>query len=80
MTHKKEWHTCDRCGAEIEIKPKREIRFTKVGMYCAIAPAFDDNDITAQVENVHTFNLLSHKYELCHKCRNEFERWMKNDC
>lgn len=80
MKHKKEWHTCDRCGAVIKITPKREIRFAKVGQYADIMPTFDDNDIFAEVENVHTVKYLSHKYELCHKCRKEFERWMKHDC
>nr|DAZ48212.1 MAG TPA: acetyl-coA carboxylase zinc finger domain protein [Caudoviricetes sp.] len=25
MKHQKEWHTCDRCGAEIKFKPRQQL-------------------------------------------------------
>ena len=27
MKHQKGWHTCDRCGAEIKVKPISEFEF-----------------------------------------------------
>lgn len=33
MEHKKEWHTCDRCGAEIKVKPISELEFMPIGDY-----------------------------------------------
>ena len=27
MKHQKEWHTCDRCGAEIKVKSISEFEF-----------------------------------------------------
>lgn len=55
MKHKKEWNTCDRCGAEI-----------KKGILCG-------NSITKN-------GILNTTYDLCHKCTEDFERFMRNDC
>lgn len=55
MKHKKEWCTCDRCGAEIE-----------KGILCG-------NSITKN-------GILNVTYDLCDKCMEDFERFMKNDC
>ena len=54
MKHQKEWHTCDRCGAE-----------TKKGILCG-------NSITQN----RTFNTV---YDLCYKCMEDFEEFMRND-
>lgn len=79
MKHEKEWHTCDRCGKEIKIKPRNEIKFTWITRYSSLEPTFEDGDIGAEVENIHTFRLHSHKYDLCFKCRRDFERFMRNE-
>ena len=54
MKHQKEWHTCDRCGAEIE-----------KGILCG-------NFITKNS----VFNTI---YDLCPKCMEDFEEFMRND-
>lgn len=79
MKHSKEWHTCDRCGKEIKIKQRNEIKFTWITRYSSLEPTFEDGDIGAEVENIHTFRLHSHKYDLCFKCRRDFERFMRNE-
>jgi hypothetical protein len=54
MKHKKEWCTCDRCGAEI-----------KKGILCG-------NSITRN-------GTLNTTYDLCYKCMEDFEEFMKNE-
>lgn len=79
MKHQKEWHTCDRCGAKIEIKSRDKIKFTWIAQYSSLEPTFEDGDIGAEVENIHRFRLHNRKYDLCPKCRKDFERFMKNE-
>lgn len=79
MEHQKEWHTCDRCGEEIGIKPKSKVKFTLIGRYSDIKPTFEECDIGAEIEKIHTFKLFNRKCELCPKCRKDFERFMKNE-
>lgn len=65
MKHQKEWHTCDRCGAEI-----------------------NENERSMFLKRVYRINgLLVRKYavekvndfDLCPKCREDFERFMRNE-
>lgn len=79
MKHIKEWHTCDRCGKDITAEPKNEIRFVKTGSYNDITMEFSDRYIGAEIEKNHIVKFLNHKYELCYKCRKDFERFMRNE-
>ena len=79
MKHQKEWRTCDRCGVEIKAKPKRGIKFTLIGRCSDIEPTFEDCDIAAEVESIYKFKLFNRKYDLCTKCRKDFEEFMRND-
>ena len=54
MKHQKEWHTCDRCGAEIE-----------KGILCG-------NSVTRN-------GVLNVTYDLCYKCMEDFEEFMRNE-
>lgn len=65
MEHKKEWCTCDRCGAEIEKWNLKRLykRPYRLGEKCV--------DSCNQVREKY--------YHLCSKCRKDFERFMKND-
>ena len=65
MKHQKEWCTCDRCGAEI-----------------------NENEKSMFLKKVYRISgLLVRKYayekvnafDLCPKCRKDFERFMKNE-
>ena len=65
MKHQKEWHTCDRCGVEI-----------------------NENERSMFLEIVYRISgLLVRKYDyektnafdLCPKCRKDFERFMRNE-
>ena len=77
MKHQKEWHTCDRCGAEIKVKPITELKFTRLGDYLTPSPIFEDGDIRGEI---HTCNLLFwNRYDLCLKCRKDFVRFMRNE-
>ena len=77
MKHEKEWRTCDRCGSEIKIKPVDQMRFTRYGDYSTPSAIFEEGVIRAEI---HTCKFLfGQRYDLCPKCRKEFERFMKND-
>lgn len=65
MKHEKEWHTCDRCGAEISFF-ERSIISRKVyrigGLLCGI-------NACKSIDG----------FELCPKCAKEFARFIKNE-
>lgn len=79
MKHQKEWHTCDRCGKKITIRSITEIGKQITGRYTETIPKFDDDDKWAEIEEVHKFFFIGQKYELCPKCRKDFERFMRNE-
>lgn len=90
MKHSKEWHTCDRCGAKVKpIKEKSSFRFVhinrkdlrmmyseKTGYVVGITPISEEN---VSVELIEEYVTRKKKFELCPKCRKEFERFMKNE-
>lgn len=91
MKHSKEWHTCDRCGAEVkELKAERayffkrnmrradiKMRYSeKEGYLVGIKPASQEN-YTAEISE--ETRIKTKNFELCHKCRADFERFMKNE-
>lgn len=67
MKHQKEWYTCDRCGAEIDFF-ERSIISRKV---YRIGGLFFGKDID-EYKSIDGF-------ELCPKCRKDFERFMRNE-
>lgn len=89
MRHEKEWYTCDRCGTEIEKKPNflnylipvkmpahfRMDYFDKTG-YIANERLLRNKILSATIVVSH--ERKSKWYDLCPKCRKEFEEWMKN--
>lgn len=79
MKHQKEWHTCDRCGKEIIPKNWKEVRFKQVGCCGDIVPTFEDNDMCLEIKNVRRYKFLEKTYDLCPKCRKDFERFMRNE-
>jgi hypothetical protein len=79
MKHQKEWRTCDRCGKEIIPKNWKEVRFKQVGCCGDIVPTFEDNDMCLEIKNVRRYKFLEKTYELCPKCRKDFERFMRNE-
>lgn len=79
MKHSKEWHTCDRCRKEIIPKSWKEVRFKQVGMCGDIVPTFEDDDMCLEIKNVRRYKFLEKTYELCPKCRKDFERFMKKE-
>nr|DAI74346.1 MAG TPA: hypothetical protein [Caudoviricetes sp.]DAZ76231.1 MAG TPA: hypothetical protein [Caudoviricetes sp.] len=90
MKHIKECSTCDRCGAEIGKMPDflnylipvkmpahfRMDYFEKTG-YIANERLLRNKMLSATIVVIH--ERKSKEYELCPKCRKEFERWMKNE-
>lgn len=76
MKYIKERHICDRCGAKIKIKPKAKMSFQMCGAYGDVVPKYEDEDIFERVTYTH---FLKWNYELCPKCRKEFERFMRNE-
>lgn len=79
MKHQKEWHTCDRCGKEIIPKPWKDVKFKPIASCGDIIPAFEDNDMCLEIKNVCRYEFHERMYELCPKCRKDFERFMRNE-
>ena len=65
MKHEKEWHTCDRCGEEIEDK-NRSLFYKKC---YKISGLFVNKNKLFKTED----------FDLCPKCSKDFERFMKNE-
>lgn len=90
MKHKNKCNTCDRCGAEIGKMPDflnylipvkipahfRMDYFDKTG-YIANERLLRNKMIFATIVVSH--ERKSKEYDLCPKCRKEFEEWMKNE-
>lgn len=79
MKHEKEWHTCDRCGKEI-------IRYNEYYAHInteEIEPLYKERIYTAEDLAEQTFPMSiwkrKQKYDLCPKCRKDFERFMRNE-
>ena len=74
MKHIKEWNTCDRCGVEIK---NTLIRKGKMDIKAEIQ---DRYRVSYLLDN---FELILYtkeaQFELCPKCRKDFERFMKNE-
>lgn len=65
MRNVKEWHTCDRCGEEVS---KNKLKMFSKNI-CRIGSDYVDRN-----------NQYRMKYfDLCPKCRKDFERFMKNE-
>ena len=73
MKHEKEWHTCDRCGVEIEYN------------YSAIAnievekQSYSHGIGICGVIYKRKTQRESNSFDLCPKCRKDFERFMRNE-
>ena len=65
MKHQKEWHTCDRCGEEIN-ENERSMFLKKVYRISGLLVRKYD------YEKINDF-------DLCPKCRKDFEEFMRND-
>ena len=91
MRHEKEWHTCDRCGAEIDKMPERTgIFYRKFLSPAELEMIYSDkcgyvSDEYMVSENVMAVTIVESQYkkrksfDLCPKCRKDFERFMKNE-
>lgn len=80
MKHQKEWRTCDRCGAEIKFKPRQQLQYVQGGIYLEPVASFTEDEISCELHKTRFCGRLKKTYELCPKCRKDFERFMKNDC
>ena len=91
MKHEKEWHTCDRCGAEIDNIPiQQHILRKKIVSPTELKMMYDEKHgyigdtqlITEDVVSVtivETHNVKTRQFHLCPTCRQDFERFMKNE-
>ena len=93
MKHeKKEWYTCDRCGANIVDIPSN-LCLTPFKRKEMVKVDFQTNTVTREnyitdikpilpdtlvMDIVEYYNCETKHYHLCGKCRKEFERWIKN--
>ena len=91
MKHEKEWHTCDRCGAEIDKMPEETGIFGRKFLSPAeLEMIYSDKDgyVSDEYmvsENVMAVTIVEKQYkkrksfDLCPRCRKDFERFMKNE-
>ena len=91
MKHQKEWLTCDRCGKEIYKLPSQKyILRRKIVSPTELKMIHDEkyeyvgdvNWITkdaVSVTIVETHDVKIRRFDLCPKCRKDFERFMKNE-
>lgn len=92
MTHREEYYTCDRCGAKIEKVPRREI-YKKIFYRkepikietITISPQEYPRDCNINNTKVESMEMVvsyvtkEKEYDLCPKCRNDFERFMMDE-
>ena len=90
MRHEKEWHTCDRCGAEINRLPSQkhilrrkfvspsELKMMGDEKYGYIGNIELITDDVASVTIVECHDVKTKYFDLCPKCRKDFERFMNN--
>lgn len=91
MKHEKEWHTCDRCGEVIDELPRQQhilrkkiVSLTELKMMCDEKYGYvrDTELITDDVVSVtivEYHDVKTRRFDLCPKCRKDFERFMKNE-
>lgn len=91
MKHSKEWTTCDRCGAEIKETPhdmdlffhkiiskeKFEMQYCETNGFIADSNLITENILSVTICEYH--RVQKKVFDLCPRCRKEFERWMKNE-
>ena len=70
MKHQKEWHTCDRCGKEI-------IRYNEKYGYLGDTHLITEDVVSVTIVECH--DVETRRFDLCPKCRKDFERFMKNE-
>ena len=52
-----------------------------IGDYFTPSPIFEDGNVRGEIKEIHS-NILfpfGRTYDLCPKCRKDFERFMRND-
>ena len=91
MKHEKEWYTCDRCGKEIDMLPSQQhilrrkiVSPIELEMMCDEKYGYVGNKdlITKDVVSVtivETHDVKTRRFDLCPKCRKDFERFMRNE-
>ena len=91
MKHEKEWYTCDRCGKEIDQIPSQKhilrrkiVSPIELEMMCDEKYGYVCNKdlITKDVVSVtivETHDVKTIRFDLCPKCRKDFERFMRNE-
>ena len=91
MKHEKEWHTCDRCGKEIDNIPRQQhilrkkiVSPTELKMMCDEKCGYVGNthlitDDVVSVTIVECHDVKTRRFDLCPKCRKDFERFMRNE-
>lgn len=71
MKHEKEWYTCDRCGAEIKYNYSAVVNIEVEKQSYCLGPCGIFYTKETQRE--------SDSFDLCPKCRKDFERFMRNE-
>ena len=91
MKHEKEWYTCDRCGEEIDMLPSQQhilrrkiVSPIELEMMCDekygyIGDTHLITDDVISVTIVECHDVETRRFDLCPKCRKDFERFMKNE-
>nr|DAT84052.1 MAG TPA: hypothetical protein [Bacteriophage sp.] len=79
MKHEKEWYVCDRCGKEMTFYNERYAHFKTE----ELEPLREKTIYTAEDLAKQTLPMAiwrkEHEYDLCPKCRKDFERFIRNE-
>lgn len=90
MENRKTWYTCDRCGTEIKKLPtimnsiyRKFMPIATFEMKYAERQGYISNvklvtPEIAAVSIIESVNCNTKRFDLCPKCRKDFERFMKN--
>lgn len=83
MKHCEEYYTCDRCGKKIKDVPRHLmnlIRFWNkpLKIETRIVKPFVSGEEDDSMEVIVSYGTRERNYDLCPKCRKEFERFMRN--
>ena len=92
MKHQKEWCTCDRCGKEIDKLPSQkhilhrkitsptELKMMCDEKYGYVGDTYLITEDVVSVTIVETHDVKTKHFDLCPKCRKDFEEFRRNDC
>ena len=84
MKHYSEYYTCDRCGKKIKDVPRHLAHIKKswnksLKIETRTVEPFVSGMEDDSMEVIVSYGAREKEYDLCPKCRKDFERFMRNE-